>query len=457
MKEQVKQIFHSNILKKDNRINQDDIINERVNLKKINVCIVDNGLFSDLGYTLSKYFGKVYYYTPFYDAFPDISKVYPGYGIEGVNKITELYDHYSYNDNYYDFDDIDLFIFPDVGFGGLQEHLIELGKKVWGSRRCEDIEIYRLDGKRHFKSLGMDVNPMKTIKGLTNLLKYFEKNTEECFYKISLIRGLFETRKHISYEETKYFLLNKISMLGIIEKDIEIIIEEPIKSFCESGKDIYTVDGEFPKNWIVGYEDKGAGYICGVVNSEKLSKRVTDVTYKLKDTFKNYGYRGWFSDEIKNSKDGKNYLLDFAARLGNPPAAITQVINENLGEVIYYGANGILKEPIYIKKYAAQLTMDCPEASERNIIVKFPQNIRDYVKLNFACRIEGEYSSVNQPIAKIDTLGYVVGIGDTIEDAIEHCKENASKIQADSLKFDYNVFDSLKKYIKEGEKIGIYL
>ena len=41
------------------------------------------------------------------------------------------------------FDEIDLWIFPDIGWGGTQKTLRKMGKAVWGSMGGDDFELYR--------------------------------------------------------------------------------------------------------------------------------------------------------------------------------------------------------------------------------------------------------------------------------------------------------------------------
>ena len=80
------------------------------------VLIIDNGLFCELAPTLAKSFGKVYYYTPWECAFPRSNTRLVGTGIPGVTRC---------NDYWEILDDIDLFVFPDIYNGFLENSLIK--------------------------------------------------------------------------------------------------------------------------------------------------------------------------------------------------------------------------------------------------------------------------------------------------------------------------------------------
>ena len=52
--------------------------NKKVNLKETSILIYDNGLFFDFALKLTEYYKKVYYYVPWKDAFPGMTKVLVG-------------------------------------------------------------------------------------------------------------------------------------------------------------------------------------------------------------------------------------------------------------------------------------------------------------------------------------------------------------------------------------------
>src|ERR1700722_8124985 len=116
------------------------------NYRSKTVCVVDNGLFLEVARTLAKDFGKVLYYMPWQSGYPKSNVLLVGHGIPGIKRIDSFWPL---------LDEIDLFVFPDVYEGPLQEHLVSLGKRVWGSRNGDELELFRADSKEHMKALGI--------------------------------------------------------------------------------------------------------------------------------------------------------------------------------------------------------------------------------------------------------------------------------------------------------------
>src|ERR1035437_10116643 len=115
------------------------------NYKTKSVHIQDQGLFTEIARSMSKFFGRVTYSSPWISGFPSSNDVEIGEGetiFERVESIAEVRD------------ETDLFIFPDIYYGTEQIELVEAGKRVWASRNGDELEIYRKDAKEHFKSIG---------------------------------------------------------------------------------------------------------------------------------------------------------------------------------------------------------------------------------------------------------------------------------------------------------------
>jgi hypothetical protein len=106
-----------------------------------------------------------------------------GDGLEGVERVASPWAF---------FDDIDLWIFPDVYEGELQEYLVKQGKRVWGCRMGAELEIDRPKSKEQSRKLGIDIGPYKVITGLDALRKHLKANDDQ-WVKISGTRGDMET------------------------------------------------------------------------------------------------------------------------------------------------------------------------------------------------------------------------------------------------------------------------
>src|SRR5512138_29010 len=157
----------------------------KTDLKSKTVCVVDTGLALHLAQVLARSFGTVLYYLPDSDAYPTVERDEIGTGIEGVTRIYDLYEHIHVDEAERD---VDLFFFPDIGFAGMQNHLLELGYAVAGSLYSD---IMELDKEKFYKTLGkvgLPVAPTEKVVG-TEALRAHLKKHQNVVVKISKHRG----------------------------------------------------------------------------------------------------------------------------------------------------------------------------------------------------------------------------------------------------------------------------
>jgi len=164
-----------------------------VNLKSKTCLIWDNGVFTELAVTLAKDFGRVLYYVPWTSGMPKSNALMIGEGLDGVERVASPWSYY---------DDIDLWVFPDVYEGDLQDFLVSQGKRVWGCRSGACLEIDRPASKEESKKLGIDIGPYKVITGLDALREHLKANDDQ-WVKISGTRGDMETFGAKSYEKVE--------------------------------------------------------------------------------------------------------------------------------------------------------------------------------------------------------------------------------------------------------------
>ncbi len=275
---------------------------EKVNLKDKVCCVVDNGLFVEISLRLAKDFKEVLYFTEWRSSFPSKRGVMVGEGLEGITRINNLFEV---------IDKVDVFVFPDCYDGDLQTYLRQQGKFVFGGGNGDELELWRAEAKVLFKKLGLPVNPYKVIIGLDTLRSHLKK-VENKFIKISCYRGEGETFHHQNYFLSEPILDLMESKMGAMKYDYEFIVENAIDGddIVEAGTDLYTIDGQYPKNIISGFEIKDLGYIGAVNEFAKLSPLITDYNIKIADTLKEYQYRGFMSSEIRVGKDKIPYMID---------------------------------------------------------------------------------------------------------------------------------------------------
>jgi phosphoribosylamine-glycine ligase len=417
---------------------------DRVDLTKLKVLCWDNGLFVDFCRALGKTFDTVWYFMPWVSGFPKSNQYVVG---EGIDYITRVHDFFDY------VDEADLIIFPDVYMGDLMLYLEQQGKLVFGCKKGEQLELLRDKMKEHMKKLGMYVTPYKVVKGLDNLREHLKDN-KNVWVKQNILRGDFETFFSKDYGVIEPLLDELEHNLGAYKHIKEFIVEEAYDNAVESGMDLYTCDGKFPSLAIAGIEIKDCGYVCRVLPYDKIDERLTGINDALSDTLKDFEYRGFFSTEVRLSKDRPPYLPDWTSRLGSPPNEIFQNLYTNLAEIVYYTAKGYMIDPIVEKEYAVEALLHSSFADKNWLSISFPEKYRDNIKLRNCCKIKGKYYCAPQHVG-LPEIGAIVALGDTLEEAISEAKKIAETIHAHYLDIKLDSFDKAQEEFDKLKDIGI--
>lgn len=385
------------------------------------VCFYDYGLFVEIAVTLAKDFGRVLYYAPWQDGYPSSNSLLIGTGLDGVERISSIWPY---------LDEIDLFVFPDVYEGPLQEHLISLGKRVFGCRMGEELELDRIKSKEISKKLGIDIGPYTVVKGLDALRQHLKEKDDQ-WVKISATRGDMETFHSKNYALVEPRLDELEHNLGAKKKVMQFIVEDGINDACEVGYDGFTVDGRYAKGAIVGVEVKDKAYLGRTMAYRDLPDDVRSVNDKLTPALKKYKYRGFLSTEIRCNDDGA-FLIDPCARCGSPPNEVYQMMIGNLADIVWNGADGIMVEPEYTAKWGAELLLTSEWAMTNWQAVEFPKKYRDNVKVRNLAVIDGKYYYVPDKSA-CSAIGAIVATGDTPEAAMEECRKIAKTVEGHHL------------------------
>lgn len=404
----------------------------------------DHGLFLSFARKLSKYF-QVFYYTPaLSQAFPNPNNAIIGDGYEEVTRVKDFWRTMP---------DMDIFLFADIYDGGLQEHLRSMGKLVFGAGRGEDFEILRWKMKDLMRQVKLPVGKCDRVIGMHALREYLKEH-EDVYVKVSGYRGVAETFNSKSYDLIEPRLDEIENELGGLKYCLPFIIEHRIESVIEVGSDGYTIDGEFPKKTLFGVEIKDCGYIGSFLNTEDLPKQVNIVNDRLSKLFKEVQYRMFFSTEIRVAEDGTPYLIDMTCRFPSPPNELYQEMYGNLDEIIWEGAQGKMVSPKPIAKYGVEAIIYSSFAEDHWNTVYFPDEVSQWVKLHNNCKLNGVDHIIPTTI-RMGEIGAVVGIGDTILEAIQHCRENASQISGFDVKVKTESLVEGLEEIKKAEDFGI--
>lgn len=415
-------------------------------LSDITALVVDNGLFVEIAVTLARTYKKVYYVVPgWISGFPKMNDHLIGTGLENVEVVDSIWgDH---------FDDIDLFVFPDLYFGAEQVQLVKMGKKVWGARHGDEMEMYREDMKELLKEKGLPVAPYEVIKGVSDLRKYL-KSHENVWVKTNIHRGTFETFKSVNYKSVEPRVDEVEYSLGAFKHIIEFIVEEDLPERIEIGTDGYTIDGKRPSIGLTGYEIKDLAYAGIFKRYEELPEPLTRFDRAMEPVFREYQFRGFYSSEIRIGRDKKPYMIDFCSRAASPPNELYQEFYTNLADIIWQGANGVCLDPKPIAKYGVEVLMHSPWADKNWQPVDFPDSMRKNVKLRHACRINDRYYVIPQAVG-LPEIGAVIGWGNTLEAAIEMAMEVGEEVEGYYIELPNDALDRAQEEIEKTEEFGL--
>lgn len=410
----------------------------------VTVTFCDNGLFTDFALSIAPAFKKAYYYTPWISSFPKSNQLLPGSGFGVMERTRWLFDAIEKSD---------LVIFPDVYYGDLQEFLVKRGKLVWGSRKGEVLEIDRMKAKDIMGLYDVAYPPAEVVKGIGDLRQYLKEN-EDVWVKISTTRGDMETFNSTNYELSMPKLDELEYKLGAKKYIAEFIIEPDISPAVEWGPDTFTIDGKWPKNFFCGLEIKDLGDAGRTMKWDELPQYLRDPNEKLSPWFKEQQYRGFFSTELRITPRHETYLIDPTCRLPSPPNEIQQIVFDNWAEVILAGAQGKLVELNPVHRYAACALIHSSWADKNWQSIHFPESIREYVKIRNHCRIDGVDYCVPSEVG-LPEVGGVVGVGDTMEEAVAHLEDNAEQVQGYYLDIKTNCMQEAMEQVKAAQELGI--
>jgi hypothetical protein len=423
------------------------VIENNTDLQTKSCLVYDHGLFVELAARLARDFGRVYYYNPWQINYPKESAALVGNDLDGVIVENPL------DKNVFELISIvDIVIFPDVHDGGLQTYLRSQGVNVWGSGEGEILELDRWLTKELLRIYGLPVAKAKKITGLDNLKNYL-KDHKDKYIKTPIWRGDMETFHFVDSAMASPWFDELGHTLGASKQKKEFIAEDSIPG-VEIGYDGYFIDKDFPNVATFGYEIKDEGFIGQAREYAYFPKILKDVNKNfIKPVLENFRYRNFISSEIRIGKDLTPYLIDPCCRMASPPGEIVLEWFENISNIIWYGAHGVLIDPIITKKYGVSLMFNSDWAKTNWLEVRFPKELRQWVKLRNATQIDNRYYIIPQVVTS--GIGSVIAIEDSLQDAIETCRERAKEITAYNMSYNPDVLNDALETIEQGQKVGI--
>jgi len=408
------------------------------------VCVIDNGVFAEVARLLSKSFGKVYYTSPWVADFPSSYKTELGEGFPDYDRVDDIWDI---------LDDVDLFVFTDLHQGSLQEYLTSIGKRVWGSRNADELECYRTDAKEHFASLNIPQAPYVVVKGMKELRKYIKsRGSDKLWIKIDRTRGDTETFSVEGYDLAKNRLDTMEAEFGPVAEMREFTVEDNLPDTLDIAIDTYSIDGRYPQMAMLGIEQKDMGYVGAVKPWAAMPPALVDIYEKLSPTLELYKYRNLFALESRVGKGGL-WLADPCCRFGSPVSELELELISNLAEIMWEGANGVLIEPIYKAKYGCEVLIKSQWSPEKPMLIEFPEEYRDQIKLRYAAKFGNETWILPQNSG--EEVGAIVAYGESLEACMEEVSEIGKQVKGTQLDVTCGSMDVLKGNLKDLASWGI--
>ena len=407
--------------------------------------VIDNGLFAELSIRLARDFKKVYYHCPNHSAYPRWNSTLIGTGIPEIEVVTDLWGNAM--------DEANIVIFPDVGMGALQVHCEEMGKLVWGSRLGEDLELDRVATKDILKVAGLPVGKYEVVHGFAALRAYLKEH-KDVYVKVSKWRGTFESFYSPDYKAIEPKLDQVEYELGPSKALMTFIVEDALPDRVELALDAYVIDGVTPTQLLAGLELKDSAYIGRFKSYTDFPEPLRRVQEGLAPTFKEYGYRGFFSGEGLVGKDQDMYLTDACCRMPSPPGNVMLEFYTNIADIIWEGAQGLCVDPVPAGKFAAELVIKSTWAERNWQPIDFPDKLRRQVKLHNPIRIGKQFYAVPM-LYELDAIANAIGWGDTMQDAIDAAKEVAEQVTGYFIKCDCGALDKAEEELQKAKNMGL--
>lgn len=416
--------------------------------------ICDSGMNTSLAETLASRGARVLYFCPWVTAFSDPDLADIGTGLPGVERVKYFWAAK------HEFDDAKesvVFVFPGVGMGDTQEELVRQGFAVWGSRRAEELELFRWTAKEIHRRVGINVGPCVLLKGVQALRDFLEAHTDKTYYiKVSEFRGISESFKCEDIELIEARLDALKVELGPLRKHTqEFIVEEEIKTKIETGADEYSIDGQWPQIVCWGLEIKDLGYLSVTSPRSELPEAVQDLDAKLGPILRAYHMRGPYHSEIRIDESGRSFPIDHTLRYGLPNLSTMLEWITNLPDIIWEGAHGRLVEIETASRFGFEVGLYSKQAIDLWLAVKFPDEIARWIKLYNHCRSAKGLRYVVATHSKLEQFGSAVGLADTIEAACKKGMAYAKQVKADCVDVKEEAVPRLMEEIKAMRAKGI--
>lgn len=343
--------------------------------------------------------------------------------------------------------EIDCFVFPDVGLEGEQQELRSQGFAVWGAGKAMALELDRLFFLQKLEELDLDVPPYEVIHGLENLAAFL-KDKEDIWIKVSKWRGSWETFHWRSWKQDAHNIDFWRFKFGGIKNHIIFLCFPKIETDLEIGADTYCVNGKWPSMILHGLEAKDAAYFSAVTPRKEMPEQLLPIMDAFSPYLKETGCCSQWSMETR-VKDDASFFIDATMR-GGLPSTASFLKAKNTPEVIFYGAHGELCEIDYGFKFSAECMVKISGQQGAWDTVDLPKEVKENLMLADYCEVKGQVWFPADEEGSISEIGWLRATGDTPTEAAERMNFLADQLPDGA---DANV-EALADIIREIESEG---
>lgn len=419
-------------------------------IEDIVCCVVDAGTFIPLADMMGHRVAKAFYYSPFEQEYLGIERCCVGDGMPHFERLDDFLDPEV-------FDTVDLWCFPDIGFGGLQRDLRRRGKLVFGSMGASDLELFRTRFIKTVEGVGLPMVHSQKCVGLTALDDYLFE-TKRKWVKINRYRDNMETWFHIDYQHSQRELERLAAVFGPLKEHVIFVVQDEIEEedgepVLEVGYDGWCIDGQFPPSSFQGYEKKNELYLGSELAESEQPEEVRLVNERFAPVLADYGYRNFWATEIR-IKDKVPYFIDPTPRMAGQTMEHLLETCKNLPEIILAGAQGEVLKPNFTAGFAAEATLHYKSNGQGSEWKTFrvPKEAEPWTKLYRCCFCDGAYQF---PPHRSDELGVVTGAGDSIEGAVADMQEHFEALKDEPVSIEMSGFVDLLEQIQTAQGEGV--
>lgn len=410
-------------------------------LSDLRCLVVDTGLFLHVARRLARDYAKVYYWSPWETAFPHFRDDLPGDGYPDITRVESVEGIE---------DEIDLAVFPDIGYSDLQKRLAQK-MPVWGCRGADVLEARRGEFLKVLKAeTDLPVPKFEKLKGVTNLRLFLADHPDQ-YIKVSTYRGDFETFHFRSMEEDGPILDDLAAKLGPIKENVVFYAFADIETEIEDGIDTYCIDGQWPATVMHGIENKDKSFVGSFQKMADIAPETSCVNEAFGPILAKYGYRGFFSTEVRITPDKESYFIDPTCRAPSPPSQVFCEMTANYGEIIWEGAQGKLVDPEPVAQFGVQAIFKL-DRDHWNVL-KIPQELDEWVKVGFSCMNDGLICVPPHPEG-VSEIGWLCAIGNTVPEAIESLREKLD-LMPEGVHVEFESLAKLLAEMKSAKEAGI--